>query len=133
MPPGRASRVLIRIPPPPPDTLRPVGTPGLSLLVLYCTDLDGCRRFYTALGLDFSPEQHGQGPGHWAAVLAGGTVLELYPATAARTTGAVRLGLVVTVGDLTPGRHLLYDPDGRAVEVEVHDDPAGPVPPTATH
>ena len=64
----------------PPGTLRPVGTPGLSLLVLYCTDLDGCRRFYTALGLDFSPEQHGQGPGHWAAVLAGGTVLELYPA-----------------------------------------------------
>lgn len=95
---------------------------SLTLLVLYSERLEECRDFYARLGLDPVVEQHGHGPRHYAADLPGGTVLELYPATAARVTGAARLGLTVPGGTAEPplarGRHVLVDPDGRKVDVQ---------------
>ena len=66
-------------------------TPGLTLVVLRCADLERSRRFYEALGLELTPEQHGSGPRHYAARL-GQTVLELYPDASGSTRG-LRLGL----------------------------------------
>ncbi|MER7762509.1 glyoxalase/bleomycin resistance/dioxygenase family protein [Streptomyces sp. NPDC097619] len=95
--------------------------PGVTLLVLYSPRLEECRRFYPDLGLDFVAERHGRGPDHYATVLPNGMVFELYPARPGRRTDALRLGLAVNgIGanpPLTPGRHVLTDPDGRAVEV----------------
>lgn len=76
-----------------------------------------CREFYARLGLTFARERHGDGPEHYAATLADGLVLELYPGTPERTTGALRLGFLVDPGGVTEGVH--RDPDGRAVEVRV--------------
>jgi catechol 2,3-dioxygenase-like lactoylglutathione lyase family enzyme len=92
-----------------------------TLLVLYSARLEECRGFYGGLGLDFAAERHGQGPRHYAAVLADGAVFELYPARPDRESGALRLGFAITgaaaTPALAPGRHYLNDPDGRAVEV----------------
>jgi catechol 2,3-dioxygenase-like lactoylglutathione lyase family enzyme len=67
--------------------------PTLALLVARCRDLEQSRRFYQALGLVFTAEQHGTGPLHYSCQL-GTTVLELYPAMAAASN--VRLGFGVT-------------------------------------
>ena len=53
----------------------------LTLLVLYSDRMEECRAFYSALGLCFAREQHGQGPQHYAAVLDDGSVFESYPAS----------------------------------------------------
>ncbi|REE97731.1 glyoxalase/bleomycin resistance/dioxygenase family protein [Thermomonospora umbrina] len=94
-----------------------------SLLVIYSPLAEDCRRFYEGLGLEFALERHGAGPAHYAAVLSDGAVFEIYPATAERRTGALRLGFAVDATATTPrldtGRHLLRDPDGRTVEVHV--------------
>ncbi|CAL9589080.1 hypothetical protein SUDANB121_05218 [Nocardiopsis dassonvillei] len=94
-----------------------------SLVVVFTPDPDACRAFYEGLGLRFVRERHGSGPEHHAAVLAGGLVLELYPATEKRTTGALRLGFAVparrTDPALAPGRYTFTDPDGRPVDVLV--------------
>ncbi|MFL1377012.1 MULTISPECIES: VOC family protein [unclassified Nocardiopsis] len=94
-----------------------------TLIVLRTPRLEECRAFYQALGLRFVRERHGSGPEHHAATLAGGLVLELYPATDERTTGALRLGFAVpahrTDPALEPGRHTFTDPDGRPVDVRV--------------
>jgi len=94
----------------------------MNLLVLYTAHLEECRAFYSELGLEFTAEQHGDGPEHYAAVLADGTVIELYPARAGRETGdALRLGLGLIIDSakagtlLAPGRRTLTDPDGRTV------------------
>jgi catechol 2,3-dioxygenase-like lactoylglutathione lyase family enzyme len=98
------------------------GSIRATLLVLYSARLEECRGFYGDLGLSFTTEQHGQGPEHYAAVLADGVVFELYPARPDRESGALRLGFTVTgaaaTPPLAPGRHLLTDPDGRTVEVD---------------
>ena len=98
----------------------------VTLLVLYCERLEECRLFYANLGLDFAAEQHGQGPGHYAAVLSGGTVFELYPVRAGLEKSALRLGLAIDGSAATPplasGRHRLTDPDGRVVEVDTSAD-----------
>ncbi len=95
----------------------------ISLLVLYCSDLPSCHDFYRNLGLAFERERHGAGPEHYAAVLAGGAVLELYPAGSGGATGRTRVGLTVSQGSLRipldPGDHVLRDPDGRAVDLHV--------------
>jgi len=48
-------------------------------------------------------------------------VFELYPARPGRQTDALRLGLALNgtmaTPPLTPGRHILTDPDGRTIEV----------------
>ncbi|GAB3209420.1 hypothetical protein SAMN02745673_01882 [Marinactinospora thermotolerans DSM 45154] len=94
----------------------------ITLLVIYSDRVEECRTFYTALGLHFEREQHGRGPQHYAAVLDDGSVFEIYPA-ADRRTGAVRLGLSIdgTLAHppLGAGRHVLTDPDGRKVDVQV--------------
>lgn len=108
--------------PSPPTSTSPVSpTHGrLSLLVLYTEHLEECRAFYSTLGLSFAEEKHGDGPEHYAAVLADGTVIELYPVLSA-PTGPVRLGLEVdgrrATPPLAPGRHVVTDPDGRKVDV----------------
>ncbi|XVQ89458.1 glyoxalase/bleomycin resistance/dioxygenase family protein [Microbispora siamensis] len=92
-----------------------------TLLVLYTDRMEECRTFYSALGIGFTREQHGNGPQHYAAVLPDDTVFELYPATSERRTGAVRLGFSVDGATceprLKPGRHLITDPDGRVIEI----------------
>lgn len=95
-----------------------------TLLVLYSPRMEECHRFYSDLGLDFTAEQHGQGPRHYAAVLTCGAVFEIYPARPDRQTGALRLGLALNgaaaTPALVPGRHLLTDPDGRTVEIHAY-------------
>ncbi|MFB4300980.1 glyoxalase/bleomycin resistance/dioxygenase family protein [Actinomadura sp. NTSP31] len=91
-----------------------------ALTVIYTTRLEECRAFYAGLGLHLHPERHGSGPAHYAAVLDEGVVFELYPAGAGEPTGRLRLGFTTrTAPTLEPGRHVLQDPDGRAVEVTV--------------
>ncbi|MGI8333075.1 glyoxalase/bleomycin resistance/dioxygenase family protein [Actinomadura scrupuli] len=96
-------------------------TTRVTLLVLYTRQVEECRSFYSELGVSFTVERHGQGPEHYAAVLADGAVFEIYPARPDRETGALRLGLTVSgaaaTPPLAPGRHLLTDPDGRTIEV----------------
>ncbi|GAA2787117.1 VOC family protein [Saccharopolyspora taberi] len=91
------------------------------LLVVYTDRLEQCREFYAGLGLEFVAEQHGSGPEHYAATLPGGLVIELYPTSTRRPVSSNRLGFSVSLAaaDLAPGRHVLTDPDGRAVEVQV--------------
>jgi catechol 2,3-dioxygenase-like lactoylglutathione lyase family enzyme len=92
---------------------------SLGLIVLYTSRLDACRDFYGSLGLDLVRERHGTGPEHYAATLADGVVVELYPARPDRLTGYLRLGLTLDTSLLPPGRHRLTDPDGRVVDVSV--------------
>ncbi|MEU8041090.1 hypothetical protein [Streptosporangium sp. NPDC049078] len=95
-----------------------------SLIVIYTDQLDACHGFYSRLGLTFVKEQHGAGPEHYAATLDG-TVFELYPATSRRpATGSLRLGFTVPADAVTlsPGRHVLTDPDDRVVELYVHQE-----------
>lgn len=56
----------------------------LRTLVLRCADIDRSQLFYSALGLKFGFEQHGDQPGHYSAEF-GGLVLELYPVDATRS------------------------------------------------
>ncbi|MFI0820837.1 VOC family protein [Streptomyces sp. NPDC021098] len=101
----------------------PVKATRIALLVLYSDHVEECRAFYTGLGLSFVQERHGRGPVHYAATLPDGTVIELYPATAERPASRVRLGFTVDGRTMTPplapGRQVVDDPDGRAVEVYV--------------
>lgn len=96
-------------------------TARTHLLVVYTERLDDCRAFYAGLGLPLAREQHGNGPVHYAAVLADGAVLELYPAGKRGATGYLRLGLTLPAetATLAPGEHQLRDPDGRAVDIIV--------------
>ncbi|ULP48021.1 VOC family protein [Mycolicibacter virginiensis] len=52
----------------------------ISLIVLYCSDLEAAHHLYgDVLGLPLVPEQHGDGPVHYSATLDDGMVIELYP------------------------------------------------------
>lgn len=101
----------------------PVKATRIALMVLYTDHLEKSRAFYTGLGLALVQEQHRRGPIHYAATLPDGTVIELYPATAERPASSVRLGFTVdsrtVTPPLAPGRHVVEDPDGRAVELYV--------------
>ncbi|MFD8635464.1 VOC family protein [Streptomyces sp. NPDC059533] len=94
----------------------------IDLLVVYTNRLEECRDFYAGLGLDLVPERHGNGPDHYAATLADGGVLELYPATRRPETGYLRLGLTVPTGDFP---RTLTDPDGRTVVLSVSEPIGG--------
>lgn len=127
--------------PPPreaPRSLSWVTPPSVSLIVLRSPDPDELARFYEAMGLRFTDEQHGAGPRHLTAIAAG-TVVEIYPATAPSDPGApndLRLGFDVDDLDATLGRlvdlteneptlierngrrlAVMVDPDGRSVEL----------------
>lgn len=110
----------------------------LNLVVLYSSDVERLRAFYTLLGLEFEREQHGRGPEHYAADVDG-VVLEIYPqsANATRDVSTMRLGFdvawidalldplvgaggqVVTPPDETQRGivAVVRDPDGRKVEL----------------
>jgi hypothetical protein len=95
----------------------------ISLIVLYTDQLQECADFYISIGLPLQVEQHSNGPKHYAAEL-GATVFEVYPASDRRPpTGSLRLGFRVpehAVGcGLPTGRHLVTDPDGRTVDLEI--------------
>jgi len=38
----------------------------MSVLVLYAEDMEQTRRLFEGLGLEFTQEQHGAGPSHYA-------------------------------------------------------------------
>ena len=74
----------------------------LSLLRLRAARPAATMAFYEALGLDFAERRDGQGPAYWASVPneRQAFVLEIYPATCAVDTEAVRLGFeVASVAD----------------------------------
>ncbi|MGB0563088.1 MAG: VOC family protein [Spirulinaceae cyanobacterium] len=72
-----------------------MATPRINLLVLRVRDLNKAVAFYQAIGLTFTPEQHGSGPVHYSAEIEG-VVLELYPLTAkTQSTAGIRLGFTV--------------------------------------
>ncbi len=116
------------------DVLR---TPDFSLLVLRSVNLSGTRRLYEALGLDFVDEQHGSGLKHCSATLAGGLVIEIYPAKDSIPSEKTRLGFVVddlvdtldavraagavVVSVEVPLAALIEDLDGR--RIELHQTP----------
>jgi len=99
-----------------------LGAVHIAMIVIYSTQLERCKYFYSNLGITFTVEQHEQGPRHYAAVLVGGTVFELYPGRSDRQTGALRLGFTINGVLATPalasGCHLFEDPDGRIVEIQ---------------
>lgn len=121
--------------------------PSLGLIVLRAADLEQTLRFYQALGLEFSEEQHGNGPLHYACDL-GGMVIEIYPgkpgtAPDRRSGGATMLGFqvdsletrlkaveeigvtVLTAPQNSPWgkRAVVQDPDGRAIELSERPPP----------
>ena len=83
----------------------------LAGLVLRCVDLEGTASFYRELGLDLTPERHGDGPEHYSITL-GKTVIELYPTAKANSGQMERLSLM-----LPRPTESLTDPDGRQVEI----------------
>jgi lactoylglutathione lyase len=111
-------------------------TTFLNLLVLKSADVSRLLAFYSALGITFTEEKHGNGPEHFSAQL-GDMVFELYPAEKTSVDANTRLGFAVT--DLTatmsgvqrlgavviraPRRTesglcaVVRDPDGRSVEL----------------
>jgi hypothetical protein len=97
-------------------TARP--SPGARLLyVVLSTDkLEECLSFYAAVGLVFARERHGDGPVHYSVRLSDGIVLELYPAGGRGPSGPRRFGIVLPPTGGPGGRHVLRDPDGRAVD-----------------
>jgi hypothetical protein len=115
-----------------------MGAVQLKTLVLRTTRLEKLRRFYYTLGVDFTAEQHGTGPVHFAGVI-GGVLLELYPLAdeSDAMDPTTRLGfgvqglddLVLALGwtgapvvshprETKWGkRAIVRDPDGRVVEL----------------
>lgn len=114
---------------------------GIGALVLFCADLGAAVRFYGALGIPLTPEEHNGGPVHYASELDG-CHFALYEggageATPFRSAGCTFPGLVVASVDesLAAARALgsvvlqepelypwgrrcvLQDPDGRAIEI----------------
>lgn len=112
-----------------------MGGVRLNLIVLKTRQLAQLRSFYSALGLTFVEEKHGDGPPHLSARV-GEVVIELYPLAAdARAADATtRLGFSVpnldevlaSLGPAVGGgpretawgrRAVVRDPDGRKVEL----------------
>lgn len=67
----------------------------ISFFVIHSDDLDLSVRFYSALGLSFVKEKHGNGLEHYAAEL-GQTVLEIYPGTPGSNTSPLVIGFHVS-------------------------------------
>lgn len=116
--------------------------PELNLIVLYVKDVESSARFYKALGIDFSEEQHGNGPKHLAGRVGAAAVLELYPSNTTMITSGLRLGFTITsyqgileaIADAggavksgpKPGpwgyRAVVADPDGNKIELVKAND-----------
>jgi len=67
----------------------------LALLVIRSADLARSEAFYRAFGLEFQREQHGRGPIHLAAELAG-LIFEIYPLGSQPATAGTRIGFRVS-------------------------------------
>lgn len=109
----------------------------LTLVVLRSEDIFRAASFYSSLGLKFRMHQHGSGPEHFPAELSGGSVLEIYPESEARSTLGLRIGLrvpsvdeaVAALSDYPNAvltipcesewgrRAVVADPDGHVVEL----------------
>ena len=68
--------------------------PTLSLIVIRVSDITRSAEAYSALGITFQREQHGNGPVHFSGAL-GDTIFELYPATERSPVTSCRLGFAV--------------------------------------
>ena len=81
--------------------------PIVNLIVLRSPDIHKAVRFYQAMGMVFSLEQHGNGPKHYSSS-SNGFVFELYPLTANRSpTSSTRLGFIVdSVDEIVPLLHV---------------------------
>ena len=67
----------------------------LKLIVLKTHDVEGLRRFYQTLGIEFVEEQHGAGPLHYAGTV-GETVMEVYPLANGKVVDdSLRLGFAI--------------------------------------
>lgn len=104
----------------------------LTLVVLYCRNVESSHRFYRALGIPFTWEQHTEGGAiHWSATWRN-VVLELYPTSPQReATRGLRLGFsvqsVTTVADHPEvARRLrgrpIYRPYGLVIMANDPDD-----------
>jgi predicted enzyme related to lactoylglutathione lyase len=112
-------------------------TVSLRLLVVKTRRLEEVRAFYQSLGVALAPEQHGQGPLHYAGQI-GEAIFEVYPQQGDEVTDtSTRLGFavddlgrvleslraagtpVISQAKATPWgtRAVVRDPDGRAVEL----------------
>lgn len=111
----------------------------LKLIVLRSSTPSAARDFYAALGFEFSEEQHGRGPLHYAAACgANGAILEIYPLRSGDVVDpSLRLGFAVEdlekavaqlasagavvaspIADTQWGRRaVVVDPDGRSIEL----------------
>ena len=108
----------------------------LNLVVLRSPNLEQAAAFYSRLGLQFTRHQHGSGPEHLAAELAGG-VFEIYPlAAGGPSTLGTRIGFTVpslnetieALGEYSGAvvsspkdsewgrRAVVTDPDGHRIE-----------------
>ncbi len=101
----------------------------LSLLVLRCSDVLASKRFYEALGMEFTPEQHGSGPVHWSCQ-PGELVLELYPA-GGKPPSLERLGF--TTENLDETLAAVRNAGGRVLEASLKPDSAVVVAPGGAH
>lgn len=106
---------------------------ALSLLVIRARDIETTAAFYRALGLDFTSEQHGQGPQHFASE-QNDFVLEIYPLKASQSevNDSIMLGFRVesleaalesiqSEAEIKTGDArfcIVRDPDGRTVRLE---------------
>jgi lactoylglutathione lyase len=109
----------------------------LNLVVLRSPNLEQAAAFYSRLGLQFTRHQHGSGPEHFAAEVAGG-VFEIYPLAAdGPSTLGTRIGFTVPSLDATiealgeysgtvvsspkdsewGRRAVVTDPDGHRIEL----------------
>jgi lactoylglutathione lyase len=102
-----------------------------NLFVIYTFNLELNVRFYRALGLELTEEQHGNGPTHYSTEI-NGMVVEFYPLTPTNITpSSIRIGVEVTdffdvvnsdilrpvIVKQTDRMITLVDPDGRKVDV----------------
>lgn len=110
--------------------------PPLTSLVLYVSDLDASRRFYTDMGLQFLEDDRCEdSPRRLSALLAGDAILELRscgdgpptrtrlgfalpdPGATGERVGALRYPVINRRGMLVTAR----DPDGNTVDLTLVD------------
>jgi lactoylglutathione lyase len=53
----------------------------LNLIVLKSPNIEATKTFYESTGINFTVEQHGDGPRHYAGII-NGVVMEIYPGSA---------------------------------------------------
>ena len=99
---------------------------ALNLLVLKSPSPGELAAFYGTVGLVFTSERHGDGPAHFAALLAGSGAIEIYPTAApGRTTFGLsvasredfRLKWLAAGGRTGTQAGVLIDPEGNVVIV----------------